>query len=69
MLKAVLKKEILLTMRDIHALMVLFAMPVAFILIMSLALQETDEKSPKQFEVALVFESVIFISETTRIKT
>jgi ABC-2 type transport system permease protein len=57
MLKAVLKKEILLTMRDIHALMVLFAMPVAFILIMSLALQETDEKSPKQFEVALVFES------------
>lgn len=57
MLLAVLKKEILLTLRDIHALAVLFAMPVAFILVMSLALQETDKQEQKQFDVALVFES------------
>lgn len=57
MLLAVLKKEILLTVRDIHALMVLFTMPVAFILVMSLALQETDTEQQKQFDVALVFES------------
>lgn len=56
MLFAILKKEILLTLRDIHALVVLFAMPVAFILIMSLALQETDKQEQKQFDVALVFE-------------
>lgn len=56
MLLAVLKKEILLTLRDLHALAVLFAMPVAFILIMSLALQETDTPEQKQFDVALIFE-------------
>ncbi len=56
MLFAILKKEILLTLRDIHALVVLFAMPVAFILIMSLALQETDKQEQNQFDVALVFE-------------
>ena len=55
MLLAVLKKEILLTLRDIHALAVLFAMPVAFILVMSLALQETDKDQPQQFDVGLVF--------------
>lgn len=35
-----LKKEFLLVSRDLHALLVLFVMPIAFILIMSLALQE-----------------------------
>jgi ABC-2 type transport system permease protein len=35
-----LKKELLLVVRDLHALLVLFAMPVVFVLIMSLALQE-----------------------------
>jgi len=34
-----MKKEILLLMRDWHALVLLFVMPAAFILIMSLALQ------------------------------
>ena len=34
------KKELLLVVRDLHALLVLFAMPVVFVLIMSLALQE-----------------------------
>ena len=57
MLGAILKKEILLTLRDIHALAVLFAMPVAFILVMSLALQATDQTEAKQFEVGLIFES------------
>lgn len=44
MLLAIIKKELLLVSRDIHALMVLFVMPVAFILIMSLSLQDTFQK-------------------------
>lgn len=41
MFKYILKKELLLISRDIHALMVLFIMPAVFILIMSLALKNT----------------------------
>ncbi len=37
----ILKKEFKLIFRDIHALLVLFVMPLAFILIMSLALKDT----------------------------
>lgn len=49
MLVAILKKELLLVRRDIHALAVLFIMPMTFILIMSLSLQsilapDTDNK-------------------------
>ncbi|HID81960.1 MAG TPA: ABC transporter permease [Chromatiales bacterium] len=49
MFAAILKKELLLVTRDIHALAVLFIMPMTFILIMSLSLkntmeQETDNK-------------------------
>lgn len=40
MFLASLKKELLLVSRDLHALLVLFVMPVVFVLIMSLALQE-----------------------------
>jgi ABC-2 type transport system permease protein len=40
MLFAVIKKEFLLVSRDIHALLVLFILPIIFILIMSLALQD-----------------------------
>jgi ABC-2 type transport system permease protein len=40
MLFAVIKKELLLVSRDIHALLVLFLLPVVFILIMSMALQD-----------------------------
>jgi ABC-2 type transport system permease protein len=36
---ATIKKELLLLLRDIHGLLLLFVMPVAFILIMSLALE------------------------------
>lgn len=40
MFTAALKKEFTLVFRDLHSLMVLFAMPVMFIIIMSLAMQE-----------------------------
>jgi len=40
MFLASLTKELLLVGRDLHALLVLFVMPVVFVLIMSLALQE-----------------------------
>ncbi len=40
MFMASLKKELTLVVRDLHALLVLFAMPVVFVLIMSLALQD-----------------------------
>jgi ABC-2 type transport system permease protein len=40
MLYAIIKKELRLVTRDVHALMVLFLMPLVFILIMSLALQD-----------------------------
>jgi ABC-2 type transport system permease protein len=39
-LRACIRKELLLLSRDWHGLLLLFAMPLAFILIMSLALQE-----------------------------
>ncbi len=41
MFRYILKKEFLLLSRDIHALLVLFIMPTLFIIIMSLALQNT----------------------------
>ena len=37
----ILKKEFLLIIRNLHALIVLFVMPTVFIIIMSLALQNT----------------------------
>lgn len=40
MFSAAIKKEFTLVFRDLHSLMVLFAMPVMFIIIMSLAMQE-----------------------------
>lgn len=39
-LLATIRKELLLLLRDIHGLLLLFLMPMAFILIMSLALQD-----------------------------
>lgn len=47
MLTAALVKEFKLVFRDLHSLLVLFAMPAVFIVIMSLAMQEqfTDDKS------------------------
>lgn len=37
---AILKKEFLLLFRDIHGLLLMFAMPVVFIIVMSLAMQQ-----------------------------
>lgn len=49
----ILKKEFRLIFRDIHALLVLFVMPLVFILIMSLALQNTYTPASK-YKVALL---------------
>jgi len=45
MFRYILKKEFLLVFRNLHALLVLFVMPSAFIIIMSLALQNTYSNS------------------------
>jgi len=57
MLFGILRKELLLTFRDVHAVGVLFVLPMAFILIMSLALQDVDNSEVSQFDVALIIES------------
>ncbi len=52
--KYILKKEFLLVFRNLHAVGVLFIMPMAFILIMSLALKDTySNKLDKKLEVVL----------------
>ncbi|MCK4586575.1 MAG: hypothetical protein KAU29_04500, partial [Gammaproteobacteria bacterium] len=55
MLLTIIRKELLLTTRDIHALLVLFLMPTAFILIMSLSLQDTFQKSESEKPLLGVF--------------
>ncbi len=53
--RAVIVKELLLLGRDVHALMVLFVMPVVFILIMSLAMRdEFASHSELRFDVHVV---------------
>lgn len=50
-----IKKELLLIMRDIHALLVLFVMPLVFILIMSFALKNSFSGEIEQkYQVALL---------------
>ena len=53
----ILNKEFTLVLKDIHALLVLFIMPMAFILVMSLALPDTsssdDNDRPK---IGLIFQ-------------
>jgi len=54
MFQYILKKEFLLLSRDIHALLVLFIMPTLFIVIMSLALQNTySNKVDIKLQVAI----------------
>jgi len=48
MLLTVIRKELLLILKDLHALVVLFLMPTAFILIMSLSLQDTFQKNEQE---------------------
>ena len=55
----ILKKEFLLIIRNLHALIVLFVMPTVFIIIMSLALQNTYAN---KYDVKL---SVLLSSEKT----
>ena len=55
----ILKKEFLLILRNLHALIVLFVMPTVFIIIMSLALQNTYAN---KYDVKL---SVLLSSEKT----
>ena len=65
MFKYVLKKEFLLLSRDIHALLVLFIMPTLFIVIMSLALQNTYSNTvDTKFKVAI---NTIINKDTTYI--
>jgi ABC-2 type transport system permease protein len=53
-----LKKEFLLIFRDIHALLVLFAMPLLFIVIMSLALKNSfDLTFESRYNVAFLSQS------------
>src|SRR5690625_822720 len=53
---ASLRKESLLLIRDWHALLVLFAMPSLFVLIMSLALEERFDDGGVQLPGYLVLE-------------
>lgn len=56
---ASIKKEFLLVSRDIHALLVLFVMPLIFILIMSLAMRDAfAEKSQIQLKAVVSCEEV-----------
>ena len=55
MLGALVKKELLALSRDVHGLAALFVMPVLFIIIMSLALQ--DVYSPRQRTLAYAVDS------------
>jgi ABC-2 type transport system permease protein len=53
----ILKKEFTLVLKDIHALLVLFIMPMAFILVMSLALPDTEAENDKDKpKIGLIFQ-------------
>ena len=54
-LQACIRKELLLLSRDIHGLALLFLMPLAFVLIMSLALQnQFAERSGARLKVLVL---------------
>jgi ABC-2 type transport system permease protein len=55
-LLATIKKELLLLLRDIHGLMLLFVMPVAFILIMSLALQNQFAQNANSKKITVLLD-------------
>ena len=55
LLSNILKKEFTLVLKDIHALLVLFIMPMAFILVMSLALPDSESDSKDKPKIGLVF--------------
>jgi ABC-2 type transport system permease protein len=51
MLKAMIKKEFILVLRDKHALLALFLLPAIFILIMSVAMREQFSKDTLEFSL------------------
>ncbi|MFA7554537.1 MAG: ABC transporter permease [Spongiibacteraceae bacterium] len=54
-LLAIIRKELLLLCRDLHGLLLLFVMPVVFILIMSLAMKDDfDRRSGVQLDVLVL---------------
>ncbi|MCC7515944.1 MAG: ABC transporter permease [Pseudomonadales bacterium] len=65
-LLATIKKELLLLTRDIHGLLLLFAMPVIFILIMSLALQNQFTDSNRK-KIHILFDDQARSDASTRI--
>ena len=53
----ILQKEFTLVLKDIHALLVLFIMPMAFILVMSLALPDAEAENDKDKpKIGLIFQ-------------
>lgn len=56
-LLATIKKELLLLLRDIHGLLLLFVMPVAFILIMSLALQNQFAQNANSKKIMVLLDN------------
>ena len=71
----ILKKEFLVMGRDVHSLLVLFIMPVAFILIMSLAMRDLfDTHGANQIKILVVNQdksdpSIAFIKTLENLKT
>lgn len=71
----ILKKEFLVMGRDVHSLLVLFIMPVAFILIMSLAMRDLfDTHGANQIKILVVNQdksdpSIAFIKTLKNLKT
>ena len=71
----ILKKEFLVMGRDVHSLLVLFIMPVAFILIMSLAMRDLfDTHGVNQIKILVVNQdksdpSIAFIKTLENLKT
>ena len=63
-MRAILTKELLVLGRDLHGLLVLFAMPLAFILIMSLAMQEEySSRAASEIDVWVVDEDATAASD------
>jgi len=61
---ALIKKELAVLSKDLHGLFVLFIMPAIFILIMSLAMQDSfDEQSNVRIEYALIDSSKSALSQ------
>src|SRR5690554_285041 len=57
MFLATIRKEILLLLRDVHALAVLFLMPLVFVVIMSLAMPDASKSPSPLLSVAVVNET------------